>query len=71
MWEVLLYMCCFYWLMNKEASWAYDRAEQYKVGTPSIDREKKEVELGRCPVAAEGDRCHGTLLVNYEPHGKI
>ena len=25
-WEVL-YKCCFYWLMNKGASWAYDRAE--------------------------------------------
>ena len=26
-WEVLLYMCCFYWLMNKEASLACDRVE--------------------------------------------
>ena len=21
MWDSLLYMCCFYWLMNKEAAW--------------------------------------------------
>ena len=27
LWEVLLYMCCFYWLMNKEAALACDRAE--------------------------------------------
>ena len=26
-WEVLLYMCCFYWLMHKEAALACDRAE--------------------------------------------
>ena len=26
-WEVLLYMCHLFWLMNKEASWAYDRVE--------------------------------------------
>ena len=26
-WEVLLYMCWFYWLMNKEAALACDRAE--------------------------------------------
>ena len=33
--------------------------------------EKKKVESGRCHVAAEGDRCSETLLVNHEPHGKI
>lgn len=27
MWKVLLYICCFCWLMNKEATLAYVRAE--------------------------------------------
>ena len=26
-WEVLLSMCCFYWLVNKELFWTYSRAE--------------------------------------------
>ena len=26
-WEVFLFMCCFYWLMNKEDSLACDKAE--------------------------------------------
>ena len=28
MWEVLLYMCCFYWLTNKESTLACDRASR-------------------------------------------
>ena len=27
MWEVFLYMCCFYWLVNKESALTCDRAE--------------------------------------------
>ena len=31
MWEVLLNMCCFYWLINK-AALAYSRAEHSQAG---------------------------------------
>ena len=30
-WKVLLHMCCLYWLMNKEAASAYDRANRGRV----------------------------------------
>ena len=63
MWDILLYMCCFYWLMNK-AVLAYSRAEYSQTG-----REKEQAESTRHQVAAEGDRYPGTLPVNHEPHG--
>ena len=57
--------------MNKEAAWAYDRAEYSKAEISSIDRGEKKVESGRGHVAAKGDRCPRILLVNHEPRGKI
>ena len=65
-----LYICCFYQLINKEAAWAYDRAEQSKTEIPSRDRGEKKTESERRNVAVEGDRHPGTLLVNHEPRDK-
>ena len=50
-WEVLLSMCCFYWLMNKEPGW------------PTAWEE--EGGVGRCHGSAIGDRRVETLLVGH------
>ena len=40
MWDVPLYMCCFYWLMNKTV-WANGLAEKSQVGYQNRGRERK------------------------------
>ena len=57
MWAVLLYMCFFYWLMNK-AALAYGRAEYNQARR---DRDREQVESERHHVGAEGDRCQNLI----------
>ena len=57
-------------LVNKEAVSAYGRAEYSKVGNPSRDKGGKKVELGRCHVAAEGER-HQNLTGKAQPHANV
>ena len=54
MWDVLLHMHCFYYLMNK-AALSHGRTEYSPVGR---DIERHQLEL-----VAEGDRCPGILPV--------
>lgn len=57
MWEVLLYICRFYWLMNKVVL----------VKGRNLNRErKKEAESGRHHVSTEGDR-HQNLTGRSQP----
>ena len=44
--------------MNKNAAWAYDRAEYSKAGIPSRYRGKKKAESERRHVAAKGERLY-------------
>ena len=67
-WEALLYMCCFYQLMSEEASWAYDKAEQSKVGIPSKDIGEKKAEP-EMPCNCPRKQMPENLMVNYEPCG--
>ena len=62
-WDALLYMYCFYWLMRK-AAWAYDSVE-YNQDERDIYIEREMAESERHHVAAEGDRCPGTLPVGH------
>ena len=50
--EVLLSMCSFYWLRNKELAW------------PIASEEEGRVK--RCHGAATRDRCAKTLLVGHD-----
>ena len=52
MWDVFLYICCLYWLMNK-AALTYGRAK-YRQAERDIERE--QAESRRNHVAAKGER---------------
>ena len=60
-WNVLLYMCCFYWLMNK-AALAYGRAEYSQ---PGRDMEREYAQSRRRHVADKGERHWKILLVGH------
>lgn len=64
MWDVLLYICCFYWLMNK-AALVYIRAEYSQAGK---DIEREQAESGSHNVAAI-ERHARTLPSRPQPHG--
>ena len=61
MWDVLLYMCSFYWLMNK-AVLTNGLTEKSQAGK-HIYREK--VESKRYHISVEGEKCQKTLPVGY------
>ena len=64
--DVLQYMCCFYWLMNK-AVWINGLAEYSHTGKQIRDREKAQAESGKHHVAAKGGRCHVAAVVKRHP----
>ena len=45
--EVLLSICCFYWLMNKETALTYSKAELSQVGKTKLSAGKKKAESVR------------------------
>ena len=49
--DSLLYMCCFYWLMNKKDAWAYDRTEERQAGKTKLNAGKEKAESERYHVA--------------------
>ena len=53
MYNVILYVCCSYWLMNK-AVLANNLPEKSQGKNLNRDRERKQAELEKCHVAAEG-----------------
>ena len=58
MWDVLLYMCCFYWLMNNcHYYWIIGQwLSKVKSGRKSEKRfRERESESDRCHVAARGE----------------
>ena len=73
MWEVLLYMCCVYWLMNKEAAfsqWLNKIQSGWKRYVQTVEGIRKTP--GRYHVASRGERRElpaGTLPVSHKPHG--
>ena len=62
-WEVLLYICCFYWLMNKAAS-GQSISEVSEVRNP-----KRNAEWVRSYVAAHKRQMQWNLAGNSQPHG--
>ena len=57
-------ICCKYVLfplVNKEAAWAYGRAEYKQAGNRSRDEGGKKMESERCHVAAEVERCQNLI----------
>ena len=64
----MLYLCCFYWLMNKAIS-VNGLAEQNPEGNPNRDTERIYRESRRRRVAAIGEGCQSLTTGKPQPPG--
>ena len=74
MWDVFMYMCCFYWLMNK-AVLPNDLAEHSQAGNLNRDIEREQAESGDAmQLLKEADAMYlppKQDVSKYEPCDKI
>ena len=64
MWDILLYICCFYWLMNK-AVLVNGLAEQSQMENPNRDIHVEYAVSKRQQVATKGNRYPEILLIGH------